>query len=129
MKYLKRECLKVLDILKVLSSSEWGADRDVLLPVYRTLVQSQLDYGSIVYGFARKLYTRQLDMVHQQGLRLALGAFCTSPIQSLYVEPNEPSLYNNNRRVKLAMQYMVKLKTNTLNPAYSSIFERQRICI
>ena len=28
-KYLKRGCLKALDILMVLSSSEWGADRDV----------------------------------------------------------------------------------------------------
>ncbi len=33
-KYLKRGCLKVLAILRVLSSSEWGADKDVLLAVY-----------------------------------------------------------------------------------------------
>ena len=39
-----------------------------------------------------------------------LGAFCTSPFQSLYFKANEPSL--NNRRIKLAIQYVVKFKTN-----------------
>ena len=40
-----------------------------------------------------------LDTVHHQGLRLALGAFRTSPVESLYVEAEEPSLYL--RREKL----------------------------
>ena len=35
-----------IDILRVLSSSEWGAARYVLLTMYRTLVQSWLDYGT-----------------------------------------------------------------------------------
>ena len=34
-----------------------------------------------------------LDTVHNQGLRLALGAFRTSPVSSLNVEADEPSLY------------------------------------
>ena len=50
-----------------------------------------------------------LNAVHHQGLRLALGTFRTSPVQSLYIEANKLSL--NNRRNKLAMQYVVKLKT------------------
>ena len=59
--------------------------------------------------------------MHHQGLRLALCAFRTSSIQSLCTEANELSL--NNRRIKLAMQYVAKLKTNALNPAYNCIFE------
>ena len=39
-----------------------------------------------------------LDPIHHQGLRLALGAFRTSPTASLYVEADEPSL--NTRREK-----------------------------
>ena len=31
---------------------------------------------------------------NNQGLRLALGAFRTSPVASLYVEADEPSLYS-----------------------------------
>ena len=35
-KALKAKCLKALDILKVLSSSDWGGDRTVLLNLYRS---------------------------------------------------------------------------------------------
>ena len=34
-----------------------------------------------------------LDTVHNQGLRLTLGAFRTSPVWSLNVEADEPSLW------------------------------------
>ena len=43
-KALKAKCLKALDILKVLSSSDWGGDRTVLLNLYRSLIRSKLDY-------------------------------------------------------------------------------------
>ena len=119
-KSLKTKCLKALDILKVLSSAKWGADSTVLLQLYRALIRSKLDYGSMVYGSARKSYVQLLDTIHHQGLRLALGAFRTSPVQSLYVEGHEPSL--ENRRLKLALQYVTKLKTNTSNPAYDGVF-------
>ena len=119
-KYVKSKCLKALNILKVLSNTDWGADRKVLLQLYRALIRSKLDYGSIVYGSARKSYLQMLDVVHNQGLRLALGAFRTSPVESLLVEANEPSLYI--RREKLTLQYITKIKANQQNPAYDVIF-------
>lgn len=119
-KMLKSKCLKALDILKVVGSTDWGADRNILLNLYRSLVRSKLDYGSIVYGSARKSYIQILDAVHHQGLRLCLGAFKTSPVESLYVEADEHSL--SNRRLKLGLQYAVKLKAYSDNPAYSCVF-------
>ena len=115
-KALKANCLKALDILKVLSSSDWGGDRTILLNLYRSLIRSKLDYGSIVYGSARKSYFKSLDTIHHQGLRLALGAFRTFPVESLYAESNEPSLYI--RREKLSLQYVTKLAANPRNSAY-----------
>ena len=108
--YLKAKCLKALNLWKVLSHTNWGADRTVLLQLYRSLIRSKLDYGSIVYGSARKSYFMMLDTVHHQGLRLALGAFRTSLVESLYVEAEEPSLYL--RREKLALQYAIRLAAN-----------------
>ena len=57
-----------------------------------------------------------LDSIHKQGLRLALGAFRTSPVASLYVEADEPSLYS--RREKLSLQYAIRLAANPSNPAH-----------
>ena len=90
----KSKCLKAFNLLKVLSRSSWGADQTTLLKLYRSLVRSKLDYGCIMYGSAQKSYLQMLDPKHNQGLRLALGAFRTSPVASLYVEADEPSLYS-----------------------------------
>ena len=61
-----------------------------------------------------------LDTVHHQGLRLALGAFRASPVESLYVEAEEPSIYL--RREKLALQYAIRLAANPSNPTFKVTF-------
>ena len=61
-----------------------------------------------------------LDTVHHQGLRLALGAFRTSPVTSLYVEADGPSL--TLRREKLSLQYAIRLAANPSNPAFKVTF-------
>ncbi|GFO17312.1 RNA-directed DNA polymerase from mobile element jockey [Plakobranchus ocellatus] len=53
-KYLKKKCLKALNLLRVVGHTDWGADRATLLKLYRTLVRYKLDYGSVIYGFAKK---------------------------------------------------------------------------
>ena len=105
----------------VVGHTDWGTDRIVLLRLYRSLVRSKLDYGCIVYGSARRSILKQLDPTHHQGLRIALGAFRTSPAQSLHTEAHEPSL--TTRRLKLSLNYVLKLKSLPENPAYSRVFE------
>ena len=73
-----------------------------------------------MYGSARESYLKTLDTIHHQGIRLALGAFRTSPADSLLVEANEPSL--NDRREKLSLQFALKLKSNRSNPTYNTVF-------
>ena len=119
-KYLIARCQKSLNILKVLSRTEWGADQTTLFNLYRSLVRSKLDYDCIVYGSGSSLALVKLDHVHNQGLRFSLGAYRSSPVESLYVEAQEPPL--EIRREKLALQYILKLKANPGNPAYDVVF-------
>ena len=114
--YLKAKCQKALNLLRVVANMEWGGDREVLLRLYRSLVRSKLDYGSIVYGAARKSYLVKLDPIANQGLRLSLGTFRTSPSVSLHAEAQELPLHL--RRQKLGMQYAVRISTNPQNPTY-----------
>ncbi|GFO25072.1 ribonuclease hi [Plakobranchus ocellatus] len=95
-------------------------DRATLLKLYRTLVRSKLDYGSVVYVSAKKHVLRALDPIHHQGLRIALGAFRTLPIKSLYAEAGEPSL--EHLRIKLAFNLVLKLKSLTHNPCHDAVF-------
>jgi ribonuclease HI len=120
-KYLRDRGTKALNLLKVLAHTDWGADCATLLKLYRSHVRSKLDYGCVVYGSARESYLQPLDRIQNAALRVCLGAFRTSPIPSLHVEANEMPLAL--RRQKLTLQYMLKLKSNPSNPAYSCVFE------
>ena len=71
----------------------------------------------------RTSFLKALDARHHQGIRLYLGVFQTSPVDSFYVEANEPPL--DLRRLKLTLQYMVKLKANIDNPAFNCVFHPQ----
>ena len=69
-KYLRAKCNKAIQLLRVIAHTDWGADRQTLLKLYRSLVRSKLDYGCFIYGSARKSYLRELETIHNQGLRL-----------------------------------------------------------
>ena len=62
-----------------------------------------------------------LDPIHNQGIRLALGSFRTSPVASLSVEADKPSLYT--RREKISLQYAIRLAANPSNPAHEVKFQ------
>ena len=64
-----------------------------------------------------------MDKIHHQDLRLALGAFRTSQVTSLYVEAAEPSLAL--RREKLDLQYAIRFAANPNNPASKTTYTPQ----
>ncbi|GBN39948.1 hypothetical protein AVEN_21781-1 [Araneus ventricosus] len=54
--YLRKTCLKSLNVLKTLSNTSWGADRACLLRAYRSVILSKLDNGCAAYGSTRPSY-------------------------------------------------------------------------
>ena len=120
LKYIKSKCQKALNILKVAGHYKWGADRVILLNIYRAIVRAKMDYGLIVYGSACASYRKMLHPIQNQGLRICLGAFRTSSAEALCVEANETPF--EIRRVQLSLQYALKLKGNPTNPAYYHVF-------
>ena len=118
--YIKTKCNKALQLLRVIAHTKWGADKNTLLKLYRSLIRSKIDYSCFIYQSARKSYLKSLNPIYHIGLRLALGAFKTTPVESLYAEANEPppKLRCNN----LAWKYYTKLKADLNNPAHNSTF-------
>ncbi|GBO18093.1 hypothetical protein AVEN_180334-1 [Araneus ventricosus] len=113
-KQLRKKCESALNILKVLSTTAWGADRVSMLKIYRATVLSKLEYGCTIYGSARKSVLQKLDPVHHTALRLCSGAFRTSPVKSLYVECCEPAL--ELKRQMLSLHYYFKIQSNSNHP-------------
>ena len=60
--------------------------------IYKVIIESKLRYGSPLYGTAPKSYLIRLDPVQNKGLRICLGAFTSSPADSLQVKAYQPSL-------------------------------------
>lgn len=119
--HLRERCFTRLNLLKVLSGTKWGADRCTLLRVYKAAICAKLDYGSFIYASALTPVLTRLDTVHHAGLRLATGAFRTSPVLSLCAESGVPPLLF--RRHKLSVGYASKVYLNPNNPAYPYVFQ------
>ncbi|GBL98168.1 hypothetical protein AVEN_268259-1 [Araneus ventricosus] len=118
-KHLKTKCIQTLNIMKVLSNTSWCADKVSLMIIYRSLVRSKLDYRVPVYGSAAKSTLKMLDSVHQQGLRIATGAFRTTPIPSLHVTSGELSL--KLRRYRPSLSYFHKINSDESHPQHYTV--------
>lgn len=121
--YITNKCKKNLNLLKCLANTRWGADREMLLRIYVTLVLSRIDYACIVYGSARKSRLKPLDSIHCSGLRLALGAFRTSPLSSLCCESGIPPL--KYRRQQFLVSYGATIWAQPTHPNYKFLFDEE----
>ena len=83
---IKASCQKAIFLLRVLGHTSWGADRDTMILLHRTLILPKLEYGCEVYSSATDARLRVLDSVHHARVRVATGAFRTFPIPSLLVD-------------------------------------------
>ena len=116
---LKVNCTQRLDILKVLSHTTWGADRTILLRLYRSIIRSKLDYGSMIYSSAKPNILSTLDPVHNAAIRLCTGAYRSSPVISLYADAGEPPL--NHRRQQLLLQFYARSQQMTSSIIYDYV--------
>ena len=119
LKSLKGKCLEALKIFKALAHTSWGADRKMLLRLYKALILSKISYGCEVYSSALPSRLKMLDSIHHAGIRLATGAFKSSPIQSLLVEAGEMPL--ELHRQNLACRYWFKVQRLPNSLAFKSL--------
>lgn len=113
LKTLKKTTTLKLNIIKSISSQRWGSDRSTLIKTYNSLILPALDYGAIIYNSASKPLNI-LNSIHNQGIRLEIRAFFTSPIDSIICEAGQQLLWI--RRIKKILKYYLK------NPAHKAIF-------
>ena len=89
---VKNKSIPIINLLKTLASSKCKTDATILLNVYKALLLPKLEYGSQAYFSAPAYILQPLNVIHNQCLRICLGALRTTPLESLYVESNIMSL-------------------------------------
>ena len=118
-KLLRSKCLSSINIMKYLSHPRTGCNRKILLQLYKSLIRSKLDYGSPIYNQACKSSLTLLDSIQASSLRLALGAFRSSPKLSLCAEAGEPPLHF--RRHILTANFLASSAQFPQLPIYNTI--------
>ena len=101
--YLKNETFSRVNLLKIIASSKFKTNANILLNIHKVIILAKIEYGSPIFATAAPSNLQLLDPIHHKCLRICLGAFRTTPKQSLYVESNIPSL--ETRRKIASMQF------------------------
>lgn len=91
--------------------------------MYRALVLSKLEYGSVVYASARPSLLKKLNTVHLTGLRLCTGALRTSPSTSVCCDAGVPPLsYIRDRAI---LRYGATVRVQLCHPNWKVMFRRE----
>jgi ribonuclease HI len=117
---LKLNCIPIINLLQSISGRQWGADRILLIKLYKTLIRSRLDYGAAFYGSAAPTNLSRLNVIQNNCLRIALGCRKTTPISTMEVEANIPPL-SVHRKV-LMCKYYLRLIQLPQCPVVSDLF-------
>jgi hypothetical protein len=110
--HVKNSITKKVNIIKIIS---WGGETSTLLKIYRALFRSSTDYGSIIFKTASPKHLKIIDMPLNTSIRLAIGSFKSSLIESLRNIANEPP--PNIRKTLNSILYAARTIKNKNNPA------------
>ncbi|KAL4130966.1 hypothetical protein QTP88_008331 [Uroleucon formosanum] len=110
----------ILNIIKTLAHTSWGAQSQTLLKIHKAIILSKLDYGAPIFSTAKPTHLKNLEPIHNVGIRLSIDAFRSSPIKSILNIAGIPSLAVRwkEQTVKLATRISRSPQTLTHHPKY-----------
>jgi ribonuclease HI len=113
---LVESCRGLLNMLRYLRGSGWGASTETLLTIYKSFIRGKLDYGSILYDSAAKTYIGKVDQIQSKALRSIVYASTLATNEALQVVLGVPPL--NLRRKELRLNYAIKATNDSAHPAH-----------
>lgn len=85
---------------------------------------SRINYGSIIYSTAKENLLKILDSLHNEGIRISIRAFRTSPLDKILCYAGELPL--KLQREKDILIYGIKRKSTSNHIRYNSIFQNKK---
>lgn len=114
----KRKCHNTLNLFKKLSNCKWGSDCVTLVRLYIMLLKPLMEYGLEAFSGAAETYINSLSTIQNAAIRIATGAYRTSPVPSLHALTSVlPHSYTSHLK---QINYYLRLVVNSnhpLNPA------------
>ena len=111
---VKRDCVQRLNILRALSGSTWGADKDLMLTLYTAYIRPKITYGISAVASASVSKLDKLETIQNAAIRLAIGARNTSPRAALQAEANLPPLLEHIQEICCNTYFRMSSQTHPL---------------
>ena len=123
---IKNKVLKSINFLKALTTTWWGADPEVLLLTYKSIILSIIDYGCSVYGNASRSTLKILDKIQFAALRVCIGCMRSTPTKNILVEAGQLPL--KLRRQMITNNYYLKVIAQNKHDVFSRIQSLDALC-
>lgn len=86
---------KLINIIKCLRTTWWGANPAFLITVYRALMRSIIEYGSSVIPLQQHPLFKKIEVIQRKALRLPTGFRNSTPNNVVLAETGEPLLQHH----------------------------------
>jgi ribonuclease HI len=120
-------CKKDLNVLRAVTGTSWGASRETLLTLYRTLIRSKLDYGCEAIQMQATCIKQRLDSIQYKALKIALGAISGTSLAALQAETGELPL--DLRREQLTLNYWARTHNQLVSRTWETPLTRRHLIL
>lgn len=118
----REECKQVIALMRCIGGTNFGADRKSLLRILNTMLIPRLIYGAPIISGANNKDLSRLSPIYHQGIRIATGAFHSSPIESLLSESGQLPL--PLRIAEALILYSTKQVSRNIIPSTCNLVKR-----
>lgn len=116
---LQQKTSKNINLIKMLSHTRYGGERQTLLKIHETVTTSIHNYSSLIFTKLTKKDEQKLNTIHTRSIKYSIGAFVTSPNTSVHTESGVMPL-KHQRKIQL-IKYACKVKSNKNNILYNNL--------
>ena len=117
--YITKKFTLRLNIIKSLSTTWWGGHPQTLLMIYKAILRSTLEYGSICIASKDSRYLEKLGVLQRRALRHVTGLRQSTPNKIVLTETRDLPL---EIRIKyLAYKYILKILSNSDHQLHQSL--------
>jgi len=119
---------KRLNIIKCLCSTSFNCHIKTILDVINSIIMSKIDFGLFLYGRAPKSKINKIKTIYHSAVRMALGAFRSSPINNLLYESNiKPIEHRTKHAILKNFKIISTAKKTPLEQVIKKISKAKRI--
>ena len=113
----KEKASKTINVLKALTSTKWGKDKETIVATYKAITRPQLEYASTVWSpIVSNTQMNKLQVIQNNALRIATGCTADTNTNHLHQETLVLPLSNHLRLHASQLKEKTKLPYHPLHP-------------